>query len=72
MASTTVKIDGLLRMLTIKLGDQNYTKWAFQFKSILKGYKRYDHFDGTNVCPPRFVLNSKTRVTKEMTISFQE
>lgn len=57
-------------MLTIELGYHNYTKWQFQFKYVLKGYKLFDHFDGTDVCPPRFVLNSVV-VTKEVTTAIQ-
>lgn len=72
MASTTVKIEGLLGMLTIKLGDHNYTKWVFQFKLVLKGYNLFDHFDRSNVCPLKFVLNSETGVTNEVTTAFQE
>lgn len=72
MVSSTMKIQGLLGMLTIKLGDHNYTKWAFQFKSALKGYKLFDHFVGSVVCPSRFVLNTETGVNKEITTAFQE
>lgn len=67
MSSSTVNIEGLLGMLTIKLNDHNYTKWAFQFKSVLKGYKIFGHFDGSDVCSSKFMVNTETGVTKEVT-----
>lgn len=59
-------------MLTMKPSDHNYTKWYFQFKLVLKGYKLFDHFDGSAICPPKFVLSAETGVTKEVTVAFQE
>ncbi|KAM1116116.1 hypothetical protein ACFX19_006778 [Malus domestica] len=72
MASSGVKIEGLLGMLTIKLTDKNFSKWVFQFKSVLKGYKFFDHFDGTAVCPPKFVIDTTSRVTNVLTEAFLE
>ncbi|XP_070677801.1 uncharacterized protein [Malus domestica] len=67
-----MKIEGLLGMLTIKLGENNYTKWAFQFKSVLKGYKLFGHFDGSVDCPPRFAASAKTGVIRDVTTKYQE
>lgn len=71
MGSSVIEIEGVLGMLTIKLSDNNYTKWFFQFKSMLKRYKLFDHFDGSAVFPPKFVLNTETGVTKEVITAFQ-
>lgn len=60
MSATTIKVESLLGMLTIKLKDDNFAKWAFQVKSVLKGYKMFGHFDGTDVCPPKFVIHTLT------------
>ena len=68
----SVKIEGLLGMLTIRLGEHNYTKWSFQFRSVLKGYKLFDHFDGSASCPSKFVVNAESGVTKELTDAFQD
>ncbi|KAB2635714.1 hypothetical protein D8674_026248 [Pyrus ussuriensis x Pyrus communis] len=67
-----VKIEGLLAMLTIRLGEHNYTKWSFQFKSVLKGYKLFDHFDGSVPCPSKFVVSVEIGVTKELIVAFQD
>ena len=66
MDSTSVKIDGLLGMLTIRLHDDNFAKWSYQFRSVLEGYDLFDYFDGTNVCPPKYVISLDTGVTKEI------
>jgi len=67
-----VKIEGLLGMLTIRLGEHNYSKWSFQFQSVLKGYKLFDHFNGSIPCPSKFVVSVETGVTKELTVAFQD
>ena len=46
MTNPTVKVENLLGMLTIRLKDDNFVKWAFQFKAVLKGYKLFGFFDG--------------------------
>ena len=63
----TPKVDSLLGMFTIKLKDDNFAKWSFQFMSMLKGYKLFGHFDGTYVCPSKFVIHIDLGVTKEVT-----
>ena len=55
MTTPHFKVEGVLGMLTIKLRDDNFAKWAFQFQSVIRGYKSFGHFDGTIVCPPKFV-----------------
>ncbi|CAN6692254.1 unnamed protein product [Malus baccata var. baccata] len=52
----TLKVESLLGMFTIRLQDDNFVKWSFQFRSVLEGYDLFDHFDGTSVCPPKFVF----------------
>lgn len=32
----------------------------------------FDHFDGTSLCPPKFVIHIDTGVTKDITLAFQE
>ncbi|XP_050126493.1 uncharacterized protein LOC126603619 [Malus sylvestris] len=72
MASNTVRIEGLLGMLTIKLNDKNFSKWVYQFKSVMKGYQMFDHFDGTAVCPPKFVIDTEHKVTSVISEAFLE
>ncbi|KAM2641902.1 hypothetical protein EV1_015932 [Malus domestica] len=70
--STSVKIESLLGMLTIKLNDENFIKWSFQFCSVLRGYDLLDHFTGESVCPPKFVLIPDLGVTNEISITYKE
>lgn len=72
MNSSIFKVDSLSGMLTIKLRDDNFAKWAFQFQSVLKGCKLFGHFDGTTVCPPKFVITTDLGVTKEVTSTYLE
>ncbi|KAM1941551.1 hypothetical protein ACFX13_029115 [Malus domestica] len=67
-----VKIEGLLGMLTIKLNDRNFSKWVFQFKSVVKGYKLFDHFDGSAVCPSRYVIHPEHGITTQVSEAFLE
>lgn len=52
--------------------DDNFAKWVFQFKSVWKGYKMLGHFDGTDVCPPKFVIHIVTGVIKEIIVAYIE
>ncbi|XP_070677940.1 uncharacterized protein [Malus domestica] len=70
MTTPTVKVENLLGMLTIKLKDDNFAKWAFQFKAVLKGYKLFGHFDGTDVCPSKFIITTDLGVTEEVTKAY--
>ncbi|CAN6680567.1 unnamed protein product [Malus baccata var. baccata] len=44
-------------MLTLRLQDDNFAKWSFQFRSVLECYDWFVYFDGTNVCPPKYVIS---------------
>ncbi|CAN6708007.1 unnamed protein product [Malus baccata var. baccata] len=72
MAASSFKVEGVLGMLTIKLRDDNFAKWAFQFQSVLRGYKLFGHFDGTTPCPSKFAVDSTTGVTREITAAYTE
>ncbi|TQD93902.1 hypothetical protein C1H46_020461 [Malus baccata] len=69
--SNSVKIESLLGMLTIKLTDDNFLKWNFQFTSVLRGYDLFDHFTGESVCPPKFVLTTEMGVTTEISATYK-
>ncbi|XP_050125556.1 uncharacterized protein LOC126602701 [Malus sylvestris] len=71
MTSPVVKIEGLLGMLTMRLQEDNFAKWVFQFRSVLEGYDLFDYFDGTNVCPPKYVISLEEGVTKEITEAYR-
>lgn len=72
MASSSFKIENLLGMLIIKLRDDNFVKWAFQFQSVLRGYKLFGYFDGTKACPSKYAVNESTGITSEITEAYIE
>ncbi|KAM2408031.1 hypothetical protein ACFX1X_027125 [Malus domestica] len=59
-------------MFTIRLQDDNFVKWSFQFRSVLEGYDLFDHFDGTSVCPPKFVFTEANGITTEIIAAYKE
>lgn len=67
-----IKMDSLLDMLTIRLQNDNFVKWSFQFRSVLEGYDLFDNFDGSSVCPPKYVFTEATGVTTEITSAYKE
>ena len=71
-SSSSVKIDGLLGMITLHLRDDNFLKWSFQLESVLQGYDLFGHFDGTEVAPPRFAIVDEEGVTSEVTADYKE
>ena len=68
----SVKIENLLGMLTVKLQDDNFVKWNFQFQSVLRGYDLLDFFTGDNPCPPKYVIHTELGVTTEITEAYKK
>ena len=62
----------LLGMITVKLQEDNFVKWNYQFQSVLQGYDLFYFFNGESQCPPKFVINFDTGVTKEITTAYKE
>lgn len=50
----------------------NVMKWSFQFQSVLEGYDLFDHFDGSFVCPPKFMFNEETGITIVITTAYKK
>ncbi|CAN6716742.1 unnamed protein product [Malus baccata var. baccata] len=69
--SDSMKIEGLLRMLTVKLQDDNFVKWSYQFQSVLRGYDMFNYFTSESPCSPRFVIDTETGVTKEVIVAYK-
>lgn len=67
----SVKIENLLGMLTVKLQDDNFVKWNFQFQSVLRGYDLFDFFTGDNPCPPKYVIHTETSVIRDITTAYK-
>ena len=67
-----IKMDSLLGMLTIRLQDDNFVKWSFQFRSFLEGYDLFDHFDGFSVSHPKYVFTEATGITTKITTAYKE
>lgn len=70
MAFCIVKIESLLGMISAKLKEENFVKWDYQFQLVLDGYDFFDFFSGG--CPPKYVINTETGVTKEVTTTYKD
>ncbi|KAI5317587.1 hypothetical protein L3X38_037294 [Prunus dulcis] len=71
-SSPSIKVDGLLGMVTIRLGDDNFLKWSFQIESLLQGYDLFGHFDDSLVPPPKFGILDEIGVTSEVTAAYND
>lgn len=72
MIAPIIKVEGVLGIITIRIREDNFAKWAFQFQSVLRGYKLFGHFDGSTPCPTKFIISPDTGVTKEITVEYLE
>ncbi|XP_004310263.1 PREDICTED: uncharacterized protein LOC101298676 [Fragaria vesca subsp. vesca] len=72
MGLTQREVNSILSMITVRLTESNFVKWSFQFQSMLEGGDLFGYYDGTNVCPPRYVLTEDGEVTAEVTEAFKE
>ncbi|XP_008235845.1 PREDICTED: uncharacterized protein LOC103334645 [Prunus mume] len=70
-SSSSIKVEGLLGMVIIRLGDDNFLKWSFQIESLLQGYDLFGHFDGSLVPPPKFAILDES-VTSEVTDAYRD
>ena len=59
-------------MITVKLREDNFVKWDYQFQSILKGYDFFDFFSGESHGHPKYVINTETGVTREITTAYKD
>ncbi|CAL2272430.1 unnamed protein product [Prunus armeniaca] len=67
MAASSLKIEGLLGMVTLRLKDYNFLKWRYKLESILEGYDLVGHFDGSTIAPPKFSILDEEAVTSKVT-----
>ncbi|CAL8133823.1 unnamed protein product [Prunus armeniaca] len=70
--ASSLKIDGLLGMLTIRLNNDNFLKWSYQLESVLQGYDLFGHFDGSFVAPPKFAIVGEEGTTSEVTTAYKD
>ncbi|KAM1697881.1 hypothetical protein ACFX2K_029411 [Malus domestica] len=54
----TALISTIPTSVNIKLDDTNYLNWQFQMQLLLEGHGIMQFVDGSNLCPPRFLVNS--------------
>ncbi|KAM2181670.1 hypothetical protein TB1_031621 [Malus domestica] len=72
MAESNVRIENLLGMLTVKLQDDNFVKWSYQFSSVLRGYDLFAFFTGEAPCPPKYVIDTASGVTNEINAAYKD
>lgn len=71
-SSSSIRVEGLLGMVTIRLRDANFLKWSFQIESLLQGYDLFGHFDGSIIHPPKFAILDEIGVTSEVTTTYRD
>ncbi|PRQ57531.1 putative gag-polypeptide of LTR copia-type [Rosa chinensis] len=58
-------------MITVKLTENNFVKWSYQFQSVLDGNDIFGFFDGTSPSPPQYVFTEEEGVTTEVTQAYK-
>ncbi|CAL9005263.1 unnamed protein product, partial [Prunus brigantina] len=71
-STSSLKIESLLGMLTIRLSDDNYLKWSYQLESVLQGYDLFGYLDGSVFAPPKFAIWDEEGVTSEVTVAYKD
>ncbi|CAL2245419.1 unnamed protein product [Prunus armeniaca] len=71
-STSSLKIESLLGMLTIRLSDDNYLKWSYQLESVLQGYDLFGYLDGSVFAPPKFAILDVEGVTSEVTVAYKD
>lgn len=65
------EINSLLSMIIVRLSDNNFIKWSYQFHSVLERNDLFGYFDGTYPSPPRFVFTEEDGVITEVTVAYK-
>lgn len=68
---THADVHSLMSLITIRLGERNFIKWSFQFQSTLAGNGLFGYFDGSEITPPRYVLNTEGEIINEETAVYK-
>ncbi|CAL2270719.1 unnamed protein product [Prunus armeniaca] len=69
--ASSLKVHGLLGLITIRLNDDNFMKWRYQIESVLEGHELFGHFDGSVVPPPKFAFVDEEATTSEVTVAYK-
>ncbi|XP_020412813.1 uncharacterized protein LOC109947291 [Prunus persica] len=72
MTSSSLKIDGLLGMVTLRLKENNFLKWRYQLESVLEGHDLFGYFDGSVIPLLKFAIMDEEGVTSEVTAAYKE
>lgn len=67
---THTDVHSPMSVITMRLGERNFIKWSFQFNSTLAG-GLFGFFNGTEVAPPRYALNTEGEVLSEETTAYK-
>ncbi|KAK9926705.1 hypothetical protein M0R45_023918 [Rubus argutus] len=70
-ALTHSDVHSLLSVITVRLGERNFIKWRFQFQATLSGNGLFGYYDGTEVSPPRYALNTEGEAINEETADYK-
>lgn len=68
---THADVHSLMSVITMRLSERNFIKWSFQFQSTLAGNGLFGFYDGTEVAPPRYVLNTEGEVINEESAAYK-
>ncbi|CAL2228731.1 unnamed protein product [Prunus armeniaca] len=71
MATSHLKIDGILGLIMMRLKDDNFLKWRYQFELVLEGYDIFGHFDGLSIAPLKFTILDEEAVTSVLTAAYR-
>lgn len=63
MDITKITEENISNMIMVKLNRSNYTLWRLRFLRVLKKYRVYGLVEGSDSCPPAFVINSRGYIT---------
>ena len=72
MSVTQSDINSLLSMITVRLSENNFVKWSFQFKLVLEGNDLFTFFDGTSCCPDGFIISEDGTVTSTVSLNYKQ
>ncbi|KAJ0077218.1 hypothetical protein Patl1_35259 [Pistacia atlantica] len=70
MAFATFPLPNITPLVSVKLDESNYLNWTTQFTPVLRSHDLLGIVDGSELCPPKFAIDSEGKTTSDMTTDY--
>ncbi|KAL6277471.1 hypothetical protein ACE6H2_021072 [Prunus campanulata] len=67
-----ISVENISSMVPMKLTHTNFTQWKWLFLPVLKKYSVQGLVDGTEICPPAFLVDKNGKISNHVNPAFEK